>query len=482
MFRKSVAIGVALLFLSSTGSAAEFKIGGVYTAWGQSQHTFLLQEDAYDQNYAVQMLRFNVQGIANDYAKFVTRVDIAQGWWGVDNALRSIERTGTSGGSAMFDYKDTNFLVHVDQAYADFTLKQYPINFKVGRQWYGLGHKLMVDNNYDGFKIGVGKCFTFGWAKVSEGADNTDDSYDVGSNIDNRDADLYMAEYKGKAAGVEYSAFGFYYKDLGIEDDKAYIHDNLQFFKTRFSPQVTELMAFGATAKYTAGKLTVDGEFNILTGKDEIDNLSYAGKKPDSYDINDGDLSGFNVYINADFTAAEALSIGAVFGLGSGDDDLTQGAGNVNKLRTSGFFYITEIWEDSIMPDEEGITPQGLGAPNVRGYRELENTTILQLNATYKGIPKTSVFVSGSLIMATQPVAAWGADTTGAIVIDNNTTATDLGTEVDFKVDYQVVDNVSFSLRGGYFMPGDAAGYLINGNINNLDPAWETKAVLLLKF
>ncbi|NIX57622.1 MAG: hypothetical protein GWN14_17295, partial [candidate division Zixibacteria bacterium] len=57
-----------------------------------------------------------------------------------------------------------------------------------------------------------------------------------------------------------------------------------------------------------------------------------------------------------------------VGGRGSGDDDVTGGDGNVNKLRTSGFFYITEIWEDSIMPDEEGITPQGLGAPNVRGY------------------------------------------------------------------------------------------------------------------
>ena len=52
-----------------------------------------------------------------------------------------------------------------------------------------------------------------------------------------------------------------------------------------------------------------------------------------------------------------------VFGRGSGDEDYGSGEGNINRLKTMGFFYLTEVWEDSIMPDEEGITPQGLGAP-----------------------------------------------------------------------------------------------------------------------
>lgn len=85
--------------------------------------------------------------------------------------------------------------------------------------------------------------------------------------------------------------------------------------------------------------------------------------------------------------------------------------------------------------------------------------------------------------MATQPISAWAMDqTTGAIVIDNDVTANDLGSEIDLKVDYNIVENLSCTLRGGYFIPGDAAGYLINGNTTNLDPAYEVKGVILFKF
>lgn len=476
--RFTIAILLVSVFCGSI-NAADFKLNGVYTAWAQSQHSFKLKQDAYDHNYIVQMLRFNLQGIANENLKFVTRFDIAQGWWGVDNALRSVQRTGTGGGSALFDFKGTNFLFHVDQAYIDFKVPDLPINVKVGRMWYGLGNKIMVDNNYDGVQVVLFKDLQLGWAKVSEGADNTSDSFDA--DADNRDADLFLGSYKGVAGDLKYNIFGFYYNDKSIEDGTAYVHDMFQFFKTRFSPQVTQLTAVGVSGSYKVGKLTLNGEFNYLTGKDDIDNATHAGKLADSYDINDGTLSGYNVYAKVKYDKCDAFSLGAVFGLGSGDDDLTGGAGNVNKLRTSGFFYITEIWEDSIMPDEEGITPQGLGAPNVRGYRELENTTIIQLNSTYKPLPKLSVFVSGSYIMATQPIAAWANNGEG-VVIDNETTAQDIGTEIDFKIDYKLYKELGLTFRGGYFMPGDAAGYLINGNTDNLDPVWELKGVITYKF
>lgn len=481
MIKRITIVTLMIVVFSGASFATDFKVNGVYTAWAQSQHSFTLTEAAYDHNYVVQMLRFNVQGIANENLKFVTRFDIAQGWWGVDNALKSKLRTGTGGGSALFDFKETNFLFHVDQAYVDFNVPNQPINVRIGRMWYGLGNKLMVDNNYEGIQVKLFNNLSLGWAKVSEGGDNTTDSYDAELNIDNRDADLFTGSYKGKTGALAYDAFGFFYKDKSIEDGNAYVHDHFQFFKTRFSPQVTQLAAVGLTGSYKIGKLTIDGEFNYLTGKDEIENETYAGTKPDSYDLNDGTLSGYNIYAKLNYAQCDAMKFGAVFGLGSGDSDLTGGAGNVNKLRTSGFFYITEIWEDSIMPDEEGITPQGLGAPNVRAYRELENTTIVQLNGTFKPLDKTSLFLSGSYIMASQPIAAWSNTDTG-VVIDNNTTSKDIGMEVDFKVVYSMYKQMKLILRGGYFMPGDAAGYLIKGNATDLVPAWEMKALVLFKF
>ena len=478
-----------VLFVKMSAFAVDFKVGGVYTAWAQSQHQFTLTKDVYDDDYVVQMLRFKVQAIVNENLKVVTRFDMAQGWWGVDNADRTLDRTGKTGGSSLFDYKDTNFLFHVDQAYAEFTLPNMPVTGRVGRMWYGLGNKIMVDNNYDGIQLDFNKIaghkVTLGWAKVNENGDNTNDKYTPATQTtdatDTRDADLITVNIKGAAMDddLKYDAFGLYYTDRSVKDGTAYAPDGFNFFKTRFSAQITSLTAFGASASYKLGKLAVNGEFDYLTGKDDIANTIYGAKQ--MWDKNDGNLSGYNLYLKANFAAAKIIDVGGVFGLGSGDNDLTSGAGNVNKLRTSGFFYITEIWEDSIMPDEEGITPQGLGAPNVRGYRELENTTIVQLNANLKPFKGFSAFLSYSYIQSTQPVHAWTADGNDDWTI-LQANSNDLGSEIDFKFVYSLLANTKLLFKGGYFMPGDAAGYLIVGHANDLQPAYELKGMFLVKF
>jgi hypothetical protein len=223
-----------------------------------------------------------------------------------------------------------------------------------------------------------------------------------------------------------------------------------------------------------------------LIGKDDIDNKTHVGSlntsdgsgiDPLKYDINDGNLSGYNVYLKMNYAVSDAVSLGLVAGMGSGDDDPTSGKGNVNKLRTSGFFYLTEIWEDSIMPDEEGITPQGLGAPNVRAYRELENTTALQANILFKLTNVWNFFTSFTYLKATQPIFAWTA--AGP---DLTKSADDIGMEVDFKTNYKIYDKLTLSLMGGYFIPGTGAQYLINGNDKNDDPAYELKTTITFVF
>jgi len=468
------------LFISSAFST-DIKVNGVYTAWAQSQKAFTFDEKTYDDNYVVQMLRFKLQAIANENIKLVTRFDMAQGWWGVDNADRSVNRTSTGGGSALFDFKDTNFLFHVDQAYVDFKMPSLPINARVGRMWYGLGNKIMVDNNYDGIQLDlndvIGQKLSIGWAKVNEGGDNINDRNGAltdSTNFDNRDADLFTINLHNKTGNLTYDIYGFYYNDGNRE--MSYLPNNLNFFRTRFSPNISHITAFGVSATYKMDNLTLLGEADYLMGSDDIANTVHGNKQMN--DINNGDLSGHNIYAKATYAVNDKLKVGLVGGLGSGDDDLTSGEGNINKLRTSGFFYITEIWEDSIMPDEEGITPQGLGAPNVRGYRELENTTIIQINGEYKICEKLTGFLSYSHIMSTEDIYEW---VDGAPNM-NGESATDLGSEIDFRFSYKFYDELSAHLRGGYFMPGDAAGYLINGSNTLDDPAYEIKGMLTFKF
>ncbi len=479
---------VAFVSPSFAQSGKKIKINGVYTAWGLHQQKFFFGKNNGNDDYFVQMLRFKVQAAPNDKVKAVTRFDIAQGWWGVDNALRSANRPyGAYGGSSLFDFKDTNYLFHVDQAYMEFKVPSAPITMRVGRQQYRLGNKLVLDNNLDGIqadvKAGEAGNITLGFAKVSEGIDGLSDN-GVGAgksafgDTDGRDANLFFANFNGKVGPAKVNAFGAYYKDAGDGDGKTYVPDDLQYFRARFTPNISSLAIVGVAPNIKLGKLSVLGEFDYLTGKDNVANTSFGPKQ--RHDINNGNISGYNLYLKPTFAAAPKVKLGGVFGMGSGDNDVTSGKGNVNKLRTSGFFYVTEIWEDSIMPDEEGITPQGLGAPNTRGYRELENTTLVQANVSLKPMPKVNVFGSYTFIKATQPIHAWTLSNGKTTILADK--ATDLGSEADFKIDMKIYPNLIWTVRGGIFLPGKAAGYLINGTDKWNEKPVELKTTLTVKF
>ena len=466
----------------------EFKFNGLYTAWGQMQNDFTLGKTVYRDHYFVQMFRLNFSFNYGDNIKAVTRIDLGQGWWGVDN-----ETPTYAGASGMFDNKDTHYSLHVDHAYIWFNVPSISTAFNVGRFNWSVGNKMVLDNNYDGIsaqiKVGETDNINIGAAKISEGnlgisdlpkvAPDSKDGYDA------RDANLFTAAYETKFGATNLELYGMYYNDASIDDSTAYLIDGIYYNRPRFTPQVTSLGIFGAAGTTKIDKFTLKYEANYLMGKDDIDNPTHKGRLNTStsavdalkYDINNGDLAGYNLYLKLDYAVADAVSIGLVAGMGSGDDDPTGGKGNVNKLRTAGFFYITEVWEDSIMPDEEGITPQGLGAPNVRAYRELENTTALQLNSTLTITPQWKLFGSFTYLKATQPVFAWTA--AGP---DMTKSADDLGWEFDLKTDYKIYNNLTFTFRAGYFSPGTAANYLILGSDTGHLSPWELKSEITFAF
>lgn len=466
----------------------EFKLNGVYTAWGQFQNDFRLGAIPYEDHYIVQMLRLNLSANYGPDLKAVTRLDLGQGWWGVDN-----EPPTYRGASGLFDNKDTHYMLHVDQAYLWFNFHPLSTAFTVGRFNWSTGNKMVLDNNYDGITGDIslgGSNLKLGWAKISEGVNGISDVKPDGplpyGHNDPRDANLFLASFNTKFNTTSLEVYGMYYNDASINDSTAYIIDGLHYNRPRFSPQVTSLGIFGVAGTTKIDKLTLVYEANYLIGKDEIDNKTHAGflntsngsaVDPLKYDINNGDLAGYNVYLKMNYAVSDVVTLGLVAGMGSGDDDPTSGKGNVNKLRTAGFFYLTEVWEDSIMPDEEGITPQGLGAPNVRAYRELENTTAIQANVTFKITPKWDFFTSFTYLKATQPIYAWTA--AGP---DLSKSADDIGMEIDFKTNYKLMDKLTLSFMGGYFIPGTGAQYLINGNDKFDKAAYELKTTITFVF
>lgn len=463
-----------------------FKLNGTFNTWFQYQQNFWFGKGTYNDAYIVQMLRFRPEISYKNDVKIITRFDMAQGWWGVDNEppLRKIYNVKSA--SLLFSNKDVHYLFHVDQAYLWFRIPELKTAFSVGRMQWLVGNRILIDNNYDGVQmdISIGNdVLKLGWAKVNEGVDALSDADSVASDYNNswdaRDADLYLVNYSKalKFGNTKLDLYAFYYIDRSTKDGNAYIPNLLDYKKVRFSPQITNLFGIGIAGSSKFGKLTLDYEVNYLKGKDKINNSGYGPTL--DIDINNGDIDGGNIYLKCVYSASDKVKPGFIIGVGSGDPDGPwQGKGNVTKLRTAGFFYITEVWEDSIMPDEEGITPQGLGAPNVRGYRELENTIIGQANLNFNPVPDLSLFVSYSYIRANKPIYAWSSSGPNP-----NLSAKDLGWEVDFKADYKVHDGkVILTLRGGYFKPGRAAGYLINGTDEYKKAAWELKGEVWFNF
>lgn len=456
-------------------------LSGAWSTDIYSQNHFTLGKSPYKDQYAWQGLLLRPEIHFGRNVKLVARTYLGKGIWGLDN--EPADRTG--GFSRLFNNKDTKFLFHTLWTYMDVTLPDSATNFKVGRQKFGLGNLLVLDANLDGVVAdqALGKNrgqLTLGWAKVSEGTDSLSDA--VTPTVDSRDATLYLAGYQLKRKTFTLNPYYTFYNDAARQAGSAYLPEKLPYFRSRFRPQVSTLSVAGVAVQSQAGGFNLKAELDVLRGRDAIPN-------PDSgpnqlLDINDGSLTGYNVLVDTRYTRGPS-TLGFLFGRGSGDRDVASGKGNINALITQGFWYATEVWEDSVMPDEEGITPQGLGGPNIRGYRELENTTLYQASLSRSLTKKLRLTLAYNLLRATHPVQAW-SDRNGDGRISPaeflGLGSSDLGQEFWGRVDYVLLPGLTTTLRGGVFRPGDGAGFLINGTSQFQRPSWELRGTLQYLF
>jgi hypothetical protein len=464
----------------------EIAISGFYEFNGYSQNNFFLGKDASggvtDQDeYMIQLFRVQPEIMYGTAIKGVMRMDIAQKILGFDNEQRDNFRPGFSN---LFNNKDTHFLVHLDWAYVELSPRQFRgWALRLGRMKNQLGNMLVLDQDGDGVQAtralaGGNWRVTLDWTKQWEGADSLTDRAFTGG-VDGRDANLAYLDLSGRRGKFTINPYLAYYKDSNASP---YIPNNLQYSRPRFTPNLSEAFVGGFAFNGPVGKATIRAEMAALTGKDNIPN-AHSGPNQIN-DVNNGDLRGLTGYADLKVPVGRG-TVGGVFGYGSGDDDPMGGTGNLVKIRTNGFFYVTEIWEDSIMPDEEGITPQGLGSPGSRGYREFENTTMFQLNYTRPIGREFRMLLSGSVMRATEALRPW-RDVNGNGFIDPGEfgaeSSNDLGKEVDFMVDWLLMPNLTWTLRGGYLWGGDALGYLINGTSQFSENPWELRTTIRFNF
>ncbi len=387
----------------------------------------------------------------------------------------------------MFRNKDTNYGAHVDWAWlwfdAPFSL---PMRFAAGRQPFVVGNRLVLDQTYDGVRVDSnvlagGVSFSAFWAKVHEGGGSMRNPVGLLMNDDDgrADGDLLGVSLRWQSdakATHKAELFGLRYHD-GQKDD-AFLPGGLVYMHSRFQAQLSEANVFGLQAQGSlavAAGLEYNVEANVLMGKDNVDNADFAGNLVDK---NNGELFGYNVYarLNQKLDVGLPLNVQLTLGMGSGDDDPRSGKGNINRIQTMGYFPLTNVWEDSVMPDVEGISPQGLGSPVSRGYRELENTTVAMLTFGANLHRTFRVEAAYAFLRATQPIYGWDAKG------PTDVTSQDIGQEVDLNLKWQLSPGLSLVGLYGVFLPGDGAALLINGNLDHKAMAWEAKHVLMWAF
>jgi hypothetical protein len=475
------------------GRRSRLTLHGTYTTDSYLQKNFYFGAGGDTTNgiagdfdaYWTQSLRLYPRLILADNLNVTLSVTVAQGIWGLDNAPRSADGTGYSG---LYDNKGTFAQLHFDWAYLAYYNAWSSTRWYIGRQAFGLGHLLVLDEDAMGIQIyrdfpEWGASLGFGFAKESEGTDGLTDTRGAlrtggAPAPDGRDADLFFLEWDRPGASLSFNPFFVYYLDRSNADGATYLPDGLGYRNARFRPQITRATVYGVSLSATRGALALEFEYDRLRGVDRIHNQDSGPMQ--LHDVNNGDLLGSNLYGKVTL-GDDSFQVGGIFAQGSGDPDPRSGEGNINRIRTSGTFYITEVWEDSIMPDERGLNPDGLGSPLSRGYRELENTRIMQGFLAFRPRYNLRVFASGSLIRSSAELRSW-SDANGDGVISPSEFGTnltrDLGKEMDWRIDWEIEEKMTLTFRGGIFFPHDAAGYLINGNLRYLDAAQEMRLSL----
>ncbi|MCA9727691.1 MAG: hypothetical protein KC729_08405 [Candidatus Eisenbacteria bacterium] len=432
-------------------------------------------------NFWSQNLLLQPRFILADDLNINVKMDVAQGVWGFEHGV--VDTAGTPLPGSFYDTGDALTAVDVDWVYLAYHHRGTSTRWYLGLQEFSLGHRLVLDHDAPGLQIykdldSFGGTLALGYAKESESGGISDENLtrrlDGRRGPDRRDADLFFVQWQGRSTKFAFNPFYASYQDRSNADGSTLLPNGLPYLDARFRPNVTRATALGVAVASRLGGLRVDLEIDQLKGVDRVPNVDSGPLE--LLDVNNGDLAGSNLYLRAAYTAGR-FEIGGIYAKGSGDDNVTTGEGNLNRLRTDGRFFITEVWEDGLMPDQ-GVHPDGLGSPDVRGYRELENTKIIQGFLGLRLRHNIQFAGSVSMIRASQLLPTWAdANVDGVITVDEigPGLSDQLGSEFDARIDWDVEQKLSVTLRGGLFLPREAASLLMYGTTQHQEAARELR-------
>ena len=430
--------------------AVETTIGGYWRTRAVSFNNFTGEDDTedYDFQRVDTRTRLYLTTVLNDNLKFVNKFEF-DGVWG-DQGYADIGADG----KGLFEIKNS---------YADFNIGS--VNAKVGVQSACLARGFLFCDDFAGAKItfnGEGFSVPFYWIKPYEGG--------FGKDANDGDVDYY------------------------ILDPAFTVGDNVNVNPFVMWATTDELDAWDPGVHIPAGNgmYASDGDdISVSSGGNATDmDIFYLGLNLDA------DLGAASVWFTGIYETGSVDFDGSMFDGDSLDIAAYLVAfGATGDLGAAGvrgqFFYasgqdLDDLDSDSdleafYVPSQNMWTGQSYYWAEIMGYGtfdqivsngspgdKISNIMAANLGATFKPMDKLSVAVD-----------LWWAK----LVEDDFTGESDLGTEVDLKITYELVEGLNLDVVGAYLFAGDRTTADNNGDQYDDDAnPYELGARLSLSF
>jgi len=405
---------VAVIAWTLPASALENEFGGYWRTrfFTQQQFSGDNRDESGDKSQVDTRTRLYYTAKINDNLKFVNKFEFDAVWG--DDELGDVGADGK-----VFEIKNS---------YVDWTMGS--LNAKVGIQGFLANRGFSIDDDASGAKliytVADGIYLPFSWYRVDEGydQDNGDDT-DL-SDLNDGDLDvLTLAPLFQLNKNIKINPTYMY-----MHSDDAWeleFGNGTQLEDAEFSDVDVHTLALNMDASFTMGSIWFTGAFQ--TGEMEVDG-------------NDQDVEAYLVALGGEMDMeAMNLMAGDVHGqffYASGDDDADDDDIEQWLSWPGASYYWSEIMGYGIFDNQ---------ASNNSPNEKVSNIWAANLGATVKPIDKLSVTLD-----------VWYAQLAEDVVMDNGEEENELGTEVDLKVTYELVEGLNLDVVGAYLFADDATG------------------------
>jgi hypothetical protein len=420
----------ALLVVAFTAPAwaLEAEFGGYWRTRFFTNQNFTGEDEteAQDQSLVDTRTRLYFTAIFHENLKFVNKFEFDADWG--EDPLGDLGADGKE-----FEIKNS---------YADFNIG--PVNAKIGIQGVRLARSFIADTDAAGAVVTFnGNNFSLPliWVRPTEGSQQ-------GFIDDNdQDLDVYGIAPSFQAGGVSINPYAFY----------VYSEDAARFANNEGLASPAEQAVLPNTEELNIWYAGADVDFSFDPVSFWLTGIYQGGDA----DLVGGDSVDFSAYL-----AAVGASVGMGFGdihaeafYASGDDDPAD-----DDIET---FFVPGLMESYYWGEIMGYGTFDDQVSNNAPADQIHNILAANIGVTVNPMDKLSVSLD-----------AWYAMLAEEITLADGSTEDYLGTELDLKISYELVDNLNLSVIGAYLFAGDAT---TENSPNDADP-YEVGAQLSLSF